>query len=85
MFEKHRNNSPEPSSSVQQPDDYKASPSAPVSSGRAAVIGPGIHITGDEDVHLQRIGRRIEHEAHPELGTQGGYDPGLRKRLGRAE
>jgi len=47
MFEKHRSNKPEPSRQQAQQETFTASASAPVSSGRAAVIGPGIHINGD--------------------------------------
>ena len=47
MFEKHRNNKPEPSRPQTQPESFTASASAPVNSGRTAVIGPGIHINGD--------------------------------------
>ena len=47
MFEKTRNTRPEPAESQARKDSYTANPSAPVNSGKMAVIGPGIHINGD--------------------------------------
>jgi len=47
MFEKHKTTKPESSRPQQQQDNFAAPASAPVNSGRAAVIGPGIHINGD--------------------------------------
>lgn len=47
MFEKHKSNKPEPAKAEPRQDNFAASPNAPVSSGRSAVIGPGIHINGD--------------------------------------
>jgi cytoskeletal protein CcmA (bactofilin family) len=47
MFEKNRNNKPEPVHSQPQKDGFEASASPPATSGRAAVIGPGIYINGD--------------------------------------
>jgi len=47
MFEKHRSNKPEPTNTPAKQESFAASTSAPVNSGRAAVIGPGIHINGD--------------------------------------
>lgn len=47
MFEKHRNNKPESTHPQQQQDNLTSSANTPVSSGRAAVIGSGIHINGD--------------------------------------
>ena len=47
MFEKHRNNNPEPQVSQPQQDNIAAPVSTPVSSGRSALIGPGIHINGE--------------------------------------
>jgi len=47
MFEKHRNNKPETVRQQAQQESFSAAASAPASSGRAAVIGPGIHINGD--------------------------------------
>jgi cytoskeletal protein CcmA (bactofilin family) len=46
MFEKHKNSKPEPQDSQQQ-DNFAVPASTPVSSGRSAIIGPGIHINGD--------------------------------------
>lgn len=47
MFEKHRSSKTESARQQPQQDSFAASASAPASSGRAAVIGPGIHINGD--------------------------------------
>jgi cytoskeletal protein CcmA (bactofilin family) len=47
MFEKNRNTRSEPASPQSQQDNFKANTSAPVNSGKMAVIGPGIHINGD--------------------------------------
>ena len=47
MFEKHRNNNPEPQVSKPQQDNIAAPASTPVSSGRSALIGPGIHVNGE--------------------------------------
>jgi len=47
MFEKHRNNKPEPKAAPQQQENFSATPNAPATSGRSALIGAGIHINGD--------------------------------------
>ena len=47
MFEKHRNNKPEPTVAPAQADSFSASASTPATSGRSALIGAGIHINGD--------------------------------------
>jgi cytoskeletal protein CcmA (bactofilin family) len=47
MFEKHRNNKPESTRPQQQQDNLTSSAPTTASSGRAAVIGPGIHVNGD--------------------------------------
>lgn len=48
MFEKHRNTKQqEPAVPPAQQDSFSASANAPATSGRAAIIGPGIHINGD--------------------------------------
>lgn len=47
MFEKHRNSKQEPTDPVAQQDSFAAPANAPATSGRAAIIGPGIHINGD--------------------------------------
>ena len=46
MFEK-RTNKPDPVRQQPQQESRTAPASSPVSNGRAAVIGPGIHINGD--------------------------------------
>ena len=47
MFEKRTPNKPESTSPQPQQDTYAKPASTPSNSGRAAVIGPGIHINGD--------------------------------------
>ena len=47
MFEKHKNSNPESTHEKPLQDNLTSSASAPANSGRAAVIGPGIHINGD--------------------------------------
>lgn len=47
MFEKNRNTKQEPERSQPQQDSFAAPANTPVSAGRVAVIGPGIHINGD--------------------------------------
>ncbi len=47
MFEKHRNTKQEPEDIPSSAEKFSAPASTPVSSGRSALIGPGIHITGD--------------------------------------
>jgi cytoskeletal protein CcmA (bactofilin family) len=47
MFEKNRNTRSEPAGSQPKQDSFAASSSAPVNSGKMAVIGPGIYINGD--------------------------------------
>ena len=47
MFEKRTPSKTEPASTQPKQDSFTASASTPTNSGRAAVIGPGIHINGD--------------------------------------
>ena len=47
MFEKHKSNKPEAVHQQAQQESISTAASAPINSGRAAVIGPGIHIKGD--------------------------------------
>lgn len=49
MFDRNRNNKQEPAPAPSQPqnDNFTAPANTQVSSGRAAVIGPGIYIKGD--------------------------------------
>lgn len=47
MFEKHRTGKPESQHQEPVADKFAASASAPASSGKGAIIGPGIHINGD--------------------------------------
>jgi len=77
MFEKHKTSKPE-TTSTQQPQDH-ANPGrqAPVSSGRAAVIGPGIHIngdiSGDENLLIEgRVDGKIQLKSHQVDIGEGG-------------
>ena len=77
MFEKHRNNKPEPASVKPQQDSFTANSAAPVNSGRAAVIGPGISITGDitgeENLVIEgKVDGKIRLDAHQVDIGQGG-------------
>lgn len=47
MFEKNRNTRSESTNPQSQQERHTVTTSAPVSSGKMAVIGPGIHINGD--------------------------------------
>jgi cytoskeletal protein CcmA (bactofilin family) len=77
MFEKHRSNKPETTHSQSQQDNYTSSPSAPASSGRAAVIGPGIYIngdiSGDENLIIEgRVDGKIRLDANQiDIGQNG--------------
>jgi len=77
MFEKHRNNKPESQDSQPQPDNFAAPASTPVSSGRCALIGPGIYIngeiSGDENLVVEgRVDGKIRLGSHQvEVGQNG--------------
>ena len=47
MFEKNKPSKPESARPQAQQDTYVTPASTPASTGRAAVIGPGIHVNGD--------------------------------------
>jgi cytoskeletal protein CcmA (bactofilin family) len=75
MFEKHRSNKQE---TVQpKPDSFTAAANPPAHSGRAAVIGPGIHINGDisgnENLIIEgRVDGKIRLDANQvEVGQSG--------------
>ncbi len=77
MFEKNRNTRPEPAVTQPQQDSYTATTSAPVHSGKMAVIGPGIHIngdiSGDENLLVEgRVDGKIRLASnHVEIGQSG--------------
>ena len=77
MFEKHRNNKPESTPSKPQHDSFTASVNTPANSGRAAVIGPGIHIngdiSGDENLLIEgKVDGKIRLDAHHvDIGKTG--------------
>ncbi len=77
MFEKHRSNKPEPAPSTSSQESVASTPSTPANSGRAAVIGPGIHIngeiTGDENLIIEgKVDGKIKLEGHQvDVGQSG--------------
>ena len=77
MFEKHRSTKQEPASSQTQQESFTATPSSPASSGRAAVIGPGIQIngdiSGDENLIIEgKVDGKIKLVAHQvDIGQSG--------------
>lgn len=77
MFEKHRNSRQDTPSKQASHDSMVATANTPVSSGRAAVIGPGIHIngdiSGDEDLIIEgRVDGKISLAAHQVSVGQSG-------------
>jgi len=77
MFEKHRNNKPEAEISKPQQDNFAVPANTPASSGRAALIGPGIHIngdiSGDEDLVIEgKVDGKIRLDLHQIEVGQGG-------------
>lgn len=77
MFEKHKSSNQEPQSPQPQQDSSSPSASAPLSSGKSAVIGPGIHIngdiSGDENLIVEgRVDGKILLDSHQvEVGQSG--------------
>lgn len=77
MFEKHRNNKPEPTPPAASKENAAEAPAKPSNSGRAAVIGPGIQIngeiTGDENLIIEgKVDGKIRLEANQvDVGQSG--------------
>jgi len=77
MFEKHKSSRQEPASTQTQKDSFTATASNPASSGRAAVIGPGIQIngdiSGDENLIIEgKVDGKIKLGTHQvEIGQSG--------------
>jgi cytoskeletal protein CcmA (bactofilin family) len=77
MFEKHRTNKPETPRQQTRQDNFTAAAGTPVSSGKAAVIGPGIYIngeiSGDEDLTIEgKVDGKIRLESHQvDIGQSG--------------
>lgn len=77
MFEKHRSNKPEPARQQPAQDSFSASAGTPASSGRAAVIGPGIYIngtiSGDENLIIEgKVDGKIQLGEHQvDIGQSG--------------
>jgi cytoskeletal protein CcmA (bactofilin family) len=77
MFEKRNPNRPEADNPQPQQETYAAPASTTASSGRAAVIGPGIHINGDisgnENLLVEgKVDGKIRLGAHQVEIGQGG-------------
>lgn len=77
MFEKRTSNKPEPTSPQLKQDSVTSPVSTASSSGRAAVIGPGIHIngdiSGDENLLVEgKVDGKIRlNSNHVEIGQSG--------------
>ena len=78
MFEKHKNTKQqEPTAPPAQQESFAASANPPATSGRAAIIGPGIHIngdiSGDENLVVEgRVDGKILLDAHQvDIGQSG--------------
>jgi len=77
MFEKHRNSKQEPSVPPSQTDSFAAPASTPATSGRSAIIGPGIHIngdiSGDENLVIEgKVDGKIRLDSHQvDVGQSG--------------
>lgn len=77
MFEKHKSSKPEQNRQEPASDNFAASASAPASSGKGAIIGPGIHINGDisgnENLVIEgKVDGKIRLEANQVEVGQGG-------------
>ena len=77
MFEKHKTNKPESTRAQSQQDSFAATTQTPASSGRVAVIGPGIQvngdISGDENLVIEgKVQGKIRLDAHQVDVGQGG-------------
>lgn len=77
MFEKHKNARQETPAKPEFEESTVPASSAPVSSGRAAVIGPGIHINGDisgnENLVIEgKVDGKIKLTSHQVSVGQGG-------------
>ena len=78
MFEKHKPSKPESNRSQPEKEKFAAAASSPTTSGRAAVIGPGIHINGDingdENLIIEgKVDGKINLNAHQLDIGQGGH------------
>lgn len=77
MFEKHKNSNQDTPARPSFEDKDLSAANAPVSSGRAAVIGPGIHINGDisgnENLVIEgKVDGKIKLASHQVSVGQGG-------------
>ena len=86
MFEKHRNNPPDNASRRPKAETISTAP-PPAKSGRTAVIGPGIHITGDvkgdEDLLVEgRVDGNIKLDSNKlEIGQSGNVQADITARV----
>ncbi len=87
MFEKHRNNKTKSALPSPQQDNFTASVNTPGSSGRAAVIGPGIYIngdiSGDENLLIEgKVDGKIRLEAHQvDVGKSGRVNADIKAKV----
>jgi len=77
MFEKHKTSKPESARPQSQQDGFTATAQTTAGSGRAAIIGPGINITGDiigdENLIIEgKVEGKIRLGAHQVDVGQGG-------------
>jgi cytoskeletal protein CcmA (bactofilin family) len=77
MFDKHKSSKQEPARQQPAQESFSATTNTPSSSGRAAVIGPGIHIngdiTGDENLIIEgKVDGKVRLEGHQvDIGQNG--------------
>lgn len=87
MFEKHKSRKPDSEFTNPPQDSIVAPASKATSSGRAAVIGPGIHIkgniSGDENLIVEgRVDGKIHLEAHHvDVGEGGRVNADIRAKV----
>ncbi len=87
MFEKHRNGKQDPGNMQAPQDSFTASPKPAVSSGKAAVIGPGIQIkgdiTGDENLIVEgKVSGKIKLDSHQvDIGQNGQVNADITARV----
>jgi len=89
MFEKHKSRKPESASNqaVEESFSRPATPKASASSGRAAVIGPDIHINGDiggnENLLIEgRVEGTVSLESHQvEIGKGGRVNADIKAKI----
>lgn len=87
MFEKHRTNKTGTANPLPQQDGFSASVNTPATSGKAAVIGPGIYIngdiSGDENLLIEgKVDGKIRLEAHQvDVGHTGRVNADIKAKV----